>query len=82
MKTQTPSSVSARNGFVAGGKKVQVKYDETNHVALDTVLGSLEFMMKNRQPRDRIVVECRSAPTEKGLLSICMVSLTGDSDNF
>jgi len=59
-----------------------VKYDETNNVALDTVLGSLEFMMKNRQPRDRIVVECRNASTEKGMLSICIVSLTGDSDNF
>lgn len=82
MKAQTPSSISARNGFVAGGKKVEVKYDEATNAALDTVLGGLEFLMKNRQPGDKIVLECRSVSTKKGILSACMVSLTGDSGNF
>jgi len=82
MKAQIPSSISARNGFVAGGKKVEVKNDEATNAALDTILGGVGFMMKNRQPGDKIVVECRSASTKKGILSICTVSLTGDSNNF
>lgn len=82
MKAQTPSNILARNGFVAGGKKVEVKYDEATNAALGTVLEGLEFFMKNRQPRDKIVLQCRSTSTERGIISVCIVSLAGNSDNF
>lgn len=72
MRVQTPfSKLLLEDGFVALGRKVDVEYLKAVNIISDTMLG----VAKIRQPEDKIIVQCKTAFTKDGELTVCEVSL-------
>lgn len=80
MKVQNSSRLSAINGELIRGKRVQAIYKNLPDIAQETFLKGLDNLAKIRQPEDKITLQCKSVSTQKGELSICEVSLTRDFD--
>jgi hypothetical protein len=80
MKVQTSSRLSAINGELIRGKRVQAIYENLPDMAQETFLKGLDNLTKIRQPGDKITLQCKSVSTKKGELSTCEVSLTKDSE--